>query len=100
MPISFSLPQPTGTVATYHVVSGGRFTGTSSLIAEVSSYLSQATYAAGDQPITNLVLDISFVLPTAATNPPTGATISQVVNGIVENAIIASGVLAGGTIVA
>ena len=109
MPISLNITQPTGVVATYHVVSGGGF-GKTSLTASVSSYLNQETYAAGDSPVSSEQVDCSAVLGTAAPTPPTGATTAQAVFGIVEGFLIAqqtpnpdgsltNGTFYGGTIV-
>ena len=109
MPISLNITQPTGVVATYHVVSGGGF-GKTSLTASVSSYLNQETYAAGDSPVSSEQVDCSAVLGTAAPTPPAGATTAQAVFGIVENFLIAeqstnaqgqvvNGTFYGGTIV-
>lgn len=83
MPIQLSIMQPTGVAATYHVATGGGF-GKTSLTTSINSYLSQTAYAAGSSPLMTTSIDCSAVMPSVATNPPTGATIEQVVFGIVE----------------
>ena len=109
MPISLNITQPTGVVATYHVINGGAF-GQTSLTARVNSYLSQTTFAAGDLPVSSVQVDCSAVLGVAAPTPPTGATTAQAVFGIVEGFLIAqqtpnpdgsltNGTFYGGTIV-
>jgi len=90
MPISLNITQPTGVIATYHIVFGGNYKLIQGalLSADVSSYLSQAAFSSGDQPLINQRIDVSFVLPTNAPTPPSGATIEQVVQSIIENALI------------
>ena len=100
MPISLNITQPTGVVATYHKVTAYSG-GDTNLIASVYSYLSQEAFAAGDQPISTQGLDVGAILSQPATNPSAGATIKDVVFGILENALISipQGPFTGGTIV-
>ena len=85
MPISKSIPQPSGVVATYHKATGGGF-GANSLTTTILSFLdAEHTDAQGFAPLSETPVDCSAVLPSPATNPPIGATIAQVVFGIVED---------------
>ena len=110
MPIQLSLPQPTGVTATYHKVVGYNG-GDTSLVATVASYLSADTFNAGNSPILTQSVEVGFVLEMPSSNPPAGATIKQVVYGILENALVAqqspqpdgtvtNGIFFGGTTVA
>ena len=90
MPISKNIPQPTGVVATYHKVTGGSF-GADSLNATVLSFIdAEHTDKQGFAPLAQTTIDCSEVLPSPSSNPPAGATISQVVFGIVEGFAVQS----------
>ena len=85
MPISLDIPQSTGVVAKYHKATGGGF-GATSLKCNILSFLdSEHTDLQGFEPVAQTIIDCSMVMPTVASSPPPGATVSQVVFGIVEN---------------
>ena len=91
LPIQKSITQPTGDVATYHKVSGGSFTlNTKDLSVNVSSYLDGAhTDTQGFTPLSSATIDIAFIMPTASFAVPANTTVAQVVQAIVEGALVA-----------
>lgn len=100
MPIQLSITQPSGAVATYHVVSGtprALFDGTNQVVTMVNSYLSQATHAAGDPPLSQNQIDVSPMLTIAAPNPPSGATVQQAIVGMMEQYLLTTPTFTGGT---
>ena len=104
MAISINITQDTGVVTTYHKARIGQFNLYNSVLSvNVQSYLNDThTDTQGFTPISTSSIDVGFVLPSPAGNPPQGATIADVVQSIIENALIAqpSGMFFGGTIVA
>lgn len=115
MPISKNITQPTGAIATYHVVVAtseilvgpnhpviGITEPLPHLFASVSSYLSEAAFTAGNEPLAGAKnVDITFILATPAPAPTSGQTVAQAVQAILENALIEqpNGMFSGGTII-
>jgi len=66
MAVILSITQPSGVVTAYHRVSDIRFQPKGSLDCQVSSYLSQESRDAGNQPVisTYVQLDITQIDPT------------------------------------
>ena len=87
MPIQLNITQPTSVIATYHKVVGYNG-GTNSLVATVESFVEQAACDAGAQPLVTQSVEVGFVLDMPASTPSQGATIRQIVFGIIENALI------------
>jgi hypothetical protein len=103
MAIQCNVPQPTGDIATYHIigqvnlapnnpVTVGGSTGTVILL----SYLSSSAYEAGDQPLTETQLNVSSMLGS-----PVNFTvfITQMVAGLEGYVISSIPAFSGGTIV-
>jgi hypothetical protein len=89
MPIQLTISQETGVNATYHVVQNGDFAFSSNrLSVTINSYLDQPSFAAGKLPLANITIDCSPIVSSIASTPPDGATMQQVIEGIIETYLL------------
>lgn len=99
MPIQCSIAQPSGVVATYHVVTSipDDFLGAKAT-CYVNSYLDQAHYASAPaSPIVSSSNDISAVLTQVPPTPAEGATVQQIITSIAEQYLLTVAPFTGGT---
>jgi len=94
MPISLNITQPTGAVATYHAVDTGSFSTSNggSLIVSIDSYVTT-----GAEPLVTTKLDVTPLLASVPPTPPTGATVLQIVVGMIEQYLLTLPLFTGGT---
>jgi len=92
MPISVNITQPSGVVATFHMVMNEQAENAAVVTGNciVNSYLSDPR-TSGIAPLATAQYDIGPMLnsPASVITPPAGGTIAQVIAGMIEQYLIA-----------